>query len=84
MSTYPGWPAASAATTHIDVLSVADRLAQVNRLLSIKEVADLLGESTDTISRRVKRGTMPHLRIGSHTRFDPHELAQWLRAHSVC
>ena len=71
------------ALAHPEVLSVTDRLAQKKSLLSVQEVAELLGENQFTIYRRCKRGLMPHIRLGSSTKFDPAQVAKWLRDHYV-
>jgi excisionase family DNA binding protein len=44
-------------------------------LLSVKEVAALLGKSPSRLSEAVKLGKIPAYRIGKDYRFDPGELA---------
>ena len=60
---------------------IIEQLENHKGLLSVATVAELLGESTDTIYRRAKRGQIPHLRFGISTKFDPRELAVWVREH---
>ena len=73
----------ASAIAHLEILTVAEQLAQAKRLLSVREVAELLGEHDDTIYRRCKRGTMPHYRLGSLLKFEPAQVAKWLREHYV-
>lgn len=74
--------ASTVAAPHSEV-SLADRIGQMKKLLSVQEVAELLGENQFTIYRRCKRGTMPHYRLGSSTKFDPAHLAKWLRERHI-
>jgi excisionase family DNA binding protein len=60
---------------------IIEQLENRKGLISVATVAELLGESVDTIYRRAKRGKMPHVRIDSTTKFDPRELAAWIREH---
>jgi excisionase family DNA binding protein len=60
---------------------IIEQLEKRKGLISVATVAELLGESTDTIYRRAKRGKIPHLKFGITTKFDPRELAAWIREH---
>jgi excisionase family DNA binding protein len=68
---------------HPEGLSFADRIGKMKKLLTVREVAELLGENKFTIYRRCERGDMPHIKIRSSTKFDPAQLAKWLRDHYV-
>ena len=59
--------------------SLAVEFENMNRALRASEVAKMLSTSKMTIYRLVERGTIPHFRIGSSIRFDPKEIADWLR-----
>jgi excisionase family DNA binding protein len=51
------------------------------RLLTTREVANLLGLSSATVLRRWRAGELPGFRIASNClRFDPDELEAWLRS----
>jgi excisionase family DNA binding protein len=63
--------------------SLIQQLESRKAMMNVTDVAELLGESIDTIYRRVKRGKMPHVRLGISTKFDPIELAEWLREHHI-
>jgi len=51
--------------------------------LRVGRVAGLLGVSERSITRLVKRGKLPAYRIGSQLRFDPDEVAAFLRAARI-
>jgi excisionase family DNA binding protein len=58
----------------------------MSRLLTARQVADMIGVSTETVLRWVRRGTLPALRLpGGAIRFHPEALDAWFeeRATSV-
>ena len=48
------------------------------RLLSVREVAQLLGMSTRWVHERTRRREIPCYRFGSVLRFHPTEVQEWL------
>jgi excisionase family DNA binding protein len=58
---------------------------KARRLLSIKQLADLIGVSTDTVRRAVRSGVIPSTREGTAYRFDWEKVRQAMRerAHEV-
>jgi excisionase family DNA binding protein len=48
-------------------------------LLNARETATRLRVSEATVRRLVRRGELPHLRVGSQIRVDSAELEAWLR-----
>jgi excisionase family DNA binding protein len=50
------------------------------RYLLVEHVAELLGDSVDTVQRRAAKNAIPHRRIGGTRRllFLEHELAAWI------
>lgn len=54
----------------------------MNRLLGVKEAAELLGIKVPTLYKYVCQGTVPVVKIGSRVLFDPDRLAVWVRKHS--
>jgi predicted DNA-binding transcriptional regulator AlpA len=49
------------------------------RLLTAREVGELVGLSTETILRRYRAGEIPGFRLASNVlRFDPVEIEAWL------
>jgi excisionase family DNA binding protein len=55
-----------------------------DRLLTAREVAGLLGFSTETILRWARQGKLPVVRLpGGAIRFRPDDLDRWLTAHAT-
>jgi excisionase family DNA binding protein len=49
------------------------------RLLTAREVGELLGLSTETVLRRYRAGELPGFRLASNVlRFDPADVDEWL------
>lgn len=61
---------------------VFDRLARCDRLLTAKELADILAISPKTLYNYVTRGMIPYFKIESNVRFRARDVAEWLRQHS--
>jgi len=53
--------------------------AGLKKLLTVKEVMDLLGVSRSWLYDAAARGALPCIRLGGMLRFDPEQLEQWLR-----
>ena len=51
------------------------------KLLTIKEVAQLLGVSPVTVHRYKREKGLPYIKIGNILRFDREDLWKWLEAH---
>jgi excisionase family DNA binding protein len=49
-------------------------------LVDVQQAAGLLSLSDRTIRTLVKRGELPHVRIGSRLLFIPKDLARWVEA----
>jgi excisionase family DNA binding protein len=59
-------------------------LALTERLRTAREVADLLGVSSETVLRRTGAGRLPGYRIGGRAlRFDSDEIDAWLDARAT-
>jgi excisionase family DNA binding protein len=55
-----------------------------SRYLNIEQVAAILGVPKSFIYRRTARGhgdPIPHYRIGSHLRFKPDDIEEWIESH---
>jgi len=50
--------------------------------LRVAEVAQILDVSIKKIYRMAAKGQIPSLKISSSIRFDPHDIAAWLRSQS--
>jgi excisionase family DNA binding protein len=57
-------------------------LNQALQLLRLKEVAKLLGVSEITIRRRVREGSLPHIRIKGQVYFRTHEVKAYIDRHA--
>lgn len=54
------------------------------KLLTVAEVAELLGMTEGAVRNLVYRRQIPHLRVGGRrVRFDAAEIADWLAAQRV-
>jgi excisionase family DNA binding protein len=53
------------------------------RLLRLREVAEYLGLSLDTVHRMCRDGRLPYVKIGRRLRVEPEELARWVARHRV-
>ncbi len=54
----------------------------MNRLLSVKEVAEYLNVKPVTVRRRANSGEIPSIRIGNRIRFHKQEIDRWLLSRS--
>lgn len=64
-------------------LSLAERLRSMSRLLTVRETAEILSEHHITTHKRILRGAMPHIRIGSRVKIDSVTLADWVEARTA-
>jgi excisionase family DNA binding protein len=55
-----------------------DRLRDCERLLTVKELADILAIGQKTIYSYVSRNLIPYIKIESSVRFRPKHIASWL------
>ncbi len=65
------------------IKSLADHIAGMRKALTVKQVAELLAMSPRTVQQWAKNGRLPAIRHGSLTRFDPIQLARWVRENST-
>ena len=63
-------------------LGCIDALLGIDRMLSVRELSVSIGISIQQLYALADRNAIPHYRIGRAVRFDPAEIAEWLRAHS--
>jgi excisionase family DNA binding protein len=61
--------------------TIIEQLEERTTVLSVNEVAKLIGEHKFTLYRRINRKEIPHLKLGHSVKFDPHELSRWLKAN---
>lgn len=51
--------------------------------MTVKEAAEYLGVSVDTIYRMARQGQIPHFRIRSLYRFEKEFLDEWMRRQQM-
>lgn len=61
---------------------LADVVEQKKEALRVEEVARILDISVKQIYKMAAKGQIPSLKIANCVRFDPHEVAAWLRCQS--
>ena len=54
-------------------------IEEKNEALRVRDIAQILGVSVQQICRMAAKGQIPSFRIANSVRFDPQELAGWLR-----
>ena len=61
---------------------LADVVEQKKEALRVEDVARILDISVKQIYKMAAKGQIPSLKIANCVRFDPHEVAVWLRGQS--
>jgi excisionase family DNA binding protein len=62
---------------------LAEIIESKKEALRAAEVAKILDLSVKQIYRLAAKGQIPFLKISSSIRFDPHDIAMWLRNQSI-
>jgi excisionase family DNA binding protein len=57
-------------------------MAEITKLLTPGQVAEILGVHEKTAERLARRGELPGFRVGRYWRFDSEELSRWISAKS--
>jgi len=52
----------------------------LERLMTVREVADLMQLNSKTVERMARSGRLPSLRVSGRVRFRPSDIASWLAA----
>lgn len=55
----------------------------MERLLTAKEVAGLVGLKPTTIVRKARKGEIPALKLGRQFRFDKNQIEKWLQSNRI-
>jgi excisionase family DNA binding protein len=74
--------AASSTLPISEPTDVFEQLSACRKLLTAREVHNLVGISEKTLYKYVSLNVIPHYKIGANVRFRPRELAEWLRARA--
>jgi excisionase family DNA binding protein len=61
------------------IMSIIDQLKAMDHALTVKELATILHLGKTVVYEMVRRGAVPCIRFGYTVRFDPHEIAVWLK-----
>lgn len=62
--------------------SVSKGVCDVSRLLTAKQVAELLQIGLSTVYEKADKGKLPHVRIDNIVRFPEDQLARWIEEHT--
>jgi excisionase family DNA binding protein len=60
-------------------LTIAEQVERTEGAVTADKLAKLLGVSKITIFKMAKSGRIPSFRVGTCVRFDPRQVADWLR-----
>ena len=63
-------------------LNLRELLAR-GALIKPEELAQAMNVSAGTVYMWIARGTIPYLAFGKSRRFDPEEIAEWIKDHRV-
>jgi excisionase family DNA binding protein len=58
--------------------NILNALSSYQRLITVEELAELLGRSKFTIYRMARTKQIPSLPVGGSRKFDPSRIAMWL------
>ncbi len=64
-------------------LTIIDRLEQRTTFLDTKEIMEIINEDRNTVCRWVRIGYLPASRVGNKNKYDPVQLAAWLRTRQI-
>jgi excisionase family DNA binding protein len=62
---------------------IADRIECIPHALTVRELKAILQVSDQTIYRMIADQTIPFLTVRNSYRFDPKQIAEWLRQRSM-
>ena len=60
-------------------MNLIEKLEAHSGAMKVTELCELLGVDDKHIYRMAARGSLPSFRVGGAVRFDPQEVAKWLR-----
>ncbi len=60
-------------------MNLIEQLEARNGAMKVSELCELLGVDDKHIYRMAARGSLPCFHVGGAVRFDPQEVAKWLR-----
>lgn len=63
--------------------SLAEKLREMDKVLTVAEVAALFRVSDDCLRELVQKNQIPHFMVGKRARFDSHILANWVERRMI-
>jgi excisionase family DNA binding protein len=63
--------------------TLVERLEARSDLMSVNELAEIIGSHAQTIYKWTRQHKLPYVRVGGRLKFDPIVTAGWLRARSI-
>ena len=60
-------------------MNLIEKLEERSSAMKVAELCELLGVDDKHIYRMAARGSLPSFHVGGAVRFDPQEVAKWLR-----
>ena len=69
--------------TKPSVSPLPERIASMDHAITVPQLSELLHLGRTAVYDLVKRQAIPYFRIGYNVRFDPSEIARWLRDKSL-
>jgi excisionase family DNA binding protein len=60
-------------------MSLVEIIKEKREALRVRDLAQLLGVSQQQIYKMAANGEIPSFRVANAVRFDPHEIAVWLK-----
>ena len=64
------------------VVTAVEGTDRMDKLLSVEDVAELLGISIHSVYAWASKGRLPVVKIGTRTMFSPGEIARWVAENS--
>jgi excisionase family DNA binding protein len=61
------------------LMSLVEVVREKQEALRVRELARLLGVSSQQIYKMAASGEIPSFKVANAVRFDPHETAEWLK-----
>ena len=59
------------------------RVEDDDRLYTVRQVQELLGEAESTVRKRLQRRELPYIKISSSVRIRKSDLEKWLESRTV-
>lgn len=64
-------------------MEIIEQIEEREGVMTVEDLAAILNCSSKTLYKRIKKGKLPTIRIGSLIRLCPQTVAEWLRSRSV-